>query len=751
MVRKAQVALFIIIGLVLVAAAGVIYFINSDAQPELQTEIEGVAVAPGQQELRTFMDSCISEAAYQGLEILRLQAGFIDIPEGISTTRVPSGMRLVSDEQVKKLVASQNGYIDVPFWLDSRNRLTIPSLDYMEVALADYVHASVTQCVDGFSAFKAQNYGVTEGPLQVSVDFSDEVLFSITYPLAFAKEDVSFSERSFIFRLPISMEKAVSAARDIVMGEDMGAFLETNIKDLINVYSYGGAERKPFTLPPMSHAEASTSCSMQTWQFDDVKRNFYENILQNSQYFDVKKNQDFYDRYVVPVLSEDYPGVNVSFKPNSDGYYFDIGPRSGSLIRPNRHTSRNINFLPIFCNMRYQFKYTARVPMISTVTLAEDPSLDIIGKRLNKEMPFSFGVPIGVYLCGNQERRCTGESPYVQPALELEAAVEEQVQSTFCDLDKRLSNPLQINVVDLYTNQPVDDVALFYSCVRDECMIDVSKEGKVEASLPLCFNGQLFGIKDGYAQNKEYLTTNAGTEKEEVTLEIEPLKELALDIKLVDVPRFIGNYYMSEGFTRNRCTGEIISPTDNNLAASRVGDKTVFITSEDGPVAITAAYPDTRSIKIASGNYILTSLVQGKVNIELPTIDGKPISFEQSGISSIRGVGGISEEDLAQARAAAKNQLASWQEEQNFPLGSYTFAASIPLEDLKSASRIQFYIPVETTGSTLNIGQQFKIQQNGSLSMTGDLDIDCNGEPEYVAIEIPKNEVQRILQPRVMP
>ncbi len=305
MATKAQVTLFIILGGIILLAASLLFFVNTDVKEKaILTETPGEVQHAGQQELRSFMDSCIREALFNGLEIMRLQGGYIDIPPGAPIVQLQQDEKIIERNGIKKVELQPGAKNQVVYWLDSGNRLFIPSQPSMEAELAGYMKKSVLSCVDDFKSFREQQYQVSTGELAVEAEFSDEVIARVKYPITFSRGDVSFDESSFILRAPINIKKVIDLSTDATLTEYYGKFLEYDMKYLLSLYSYGGTDT-PYDLPPMIFTDANADCGMQAWQLPEVKQLLINNFDSNLKYITLQG----YGNNAGPETSEIAKGV----------------------------------------------------------------------------------------------------------------------------------------------------------------------------------------------------------------------------------------------------------------------------------------------------------------------------------------------------------------------------------------------------------------------------------------------------------
>jgi hypothetical protein len=733
--KKAQITVFILLGLVVLLGVGTVFFLqDTGIESAIQVEIPGEVQFAGQQELRTFMDSCIRDAVFNGIELIRLQAGHIYIPEEIPTVAVESDRQIITKNGIKKVI-DKKASNKVPYWLDSNNRLFIPTKQYIEDSLAYYIEESILDCVNDFNSFKEQNYQVYTEDINALVSLSDEVYARIGYPITFERDNIRFEESEFILRVPLNLKKAIDIQTEVVLGEFFDSYLESNIKNLISIYSYSGIEKEEYDLPPFSFTDASTSCDMITWKLDEVKQKLIKNLNANSKYFMIRGAGEAdldYDAFTKHVLQEPYEDVETRFELNENDFYLDIKPRSGDSIRPHRHTATGIKLLPLFCNIRYQFKYTLKFPMMVKSKILDAPSININGNTLDNKNNFEISVPVGVFLCGNQNRECTGKPAYVDQKIDIDyegLGFEPVANTMFCDSDMKLSQTIRLRIIDSYNLSPIKGVSVFYRCSRnDQCLIDVSDEnGLIESKFPLCENGQLYIIKKGYSESIKPLSTYMSDETLYLEYPIEPLKELEVEVKLVDLKAFIGNYYLSNGFKVNRCTGENMAVNDATLATIPVSDQNILINSNYGPAQAALLYPGTKTIKLASGDYSFNYLVEGQITVN-------PSTYDLEG----------QQETLAVTKDGSSYKG-------SYLLGNYNdFKASF--SDLKNAEKITFYVPVETSSDTIEVKDMTNIiQLDSSLLKSGLIDDDCNPSTPDVEVQItvPKESVWNLLKPRL--
>ena len=190
--RKGQAAAFVVIGIVVVLSALILAYMSSRSETTI-AETEAEKLDPelaGQSELEQYVGACIRPAVLQGLEIMRLQGGYVNILPGTSTMTVKDK----NNKQVKIIGGSKKVVVDfnglgnkVPYWL-TKDSLAVPTMSFMEKELEEYVAKEVAKCVNDFSPFRKQNYDVSYGQLGTNVEMDKAVVVDVNFPITLKRQ-----------------------------------------------------------------------------------------------------------------------------------------------------------------------------------------------------------------------------------------------------------------------------------------------------------------------------------------------------------------------------------------------------------------------------------------------------------------------------------------------------------------------------------------------------------------------------------
>ena len=725
--QRGQVTLFVVLGIALVLAVGVFVFVRQQGE-RIEIEVPGEVQSQGQQEVRQFMDSCIRDAVINGVEMIRLQGGYITIPAGVTTIRLkdPDSHQIVEQNGMKRVTIDPNGPgNDLALWLDSDNRLIIPPPLYIEESLSNYVEKSVERCADGLSSFESQGYSVELGPPSAATEFTDEITVRIDYPMKLQRQDVQFEEKEFIYRLPINLKEVLLMAMGLTLQEYYHTYLEADAKNILMLYAYDGRESTK-SLPPITHTSAGEECDTVTWTVPQVKQVLQQKFEENIPYIQVAGYGDalpdgvteleagVYKSFIHTLLGSHQPG-EVRFRMEQDYFNFDISPKSGIQIEPDVHTGTGLPFLPMFCNVRYQFKYTLKFPVVADIVYAPNPGLNLEGKTIDSRKRFVMPLALGVFVCGNQARKCTGAPAYLADVAQtLEQFGDTGIGASYCDEDKRVVQPQTITLTGRDTGAPVDGT-VFYSCVTGQCLLGTTTGGALEAAFPPCMNGELSAVAPGYAPAKKVQTLLVDTPEGALPLELEPYKALNVQVKAVSV---------RELFQSRLCGSPVTDP--EQVAIDAEGRFDVIISSKQGPAQFMLGYPETKEVQLVSGDYFFSSMVQGKATLVDSEVEGEKVSPTKTGPY-----------------------------EGTWMYGSYSdLQASFTYDQLKDARGIVFYVPIEANTDSIDIFyRQPALRQSGDAVFKQQyFDHDCNSATggEKVDGRIKKEDLQALLRPRLI-
>jgi len=204
--KRGQVALFIILGVVIVLVLGFIFFqrgiiIKEKGAEETDEHFVSSRLEP----IKTLVQNCVGESALKGLILIGKQGGYYDPVryESLSGFNVSYGCYKINNEYVNLL----------------------PLVSKMNDEFKKYMANSDTKkdldkCINNFNDFKKQGLNVKEGILRLDSNIlENKVTLTINYPLEVSKSDYTATLKSMLVEVPVGLGRAHRIAVDIANKE----------------------------------------------------------------------------------------------------------------------------------------------------------------------------------------------------------------------------------------------------------------------------------------------------------------------------------------------------------------------------------------------------------------------------------------------------------------------------------------------------------------------------------------------------
>ncbi|MFP4423808.1 MAG: hypothetical protein ACLFP2_01100 [Candidatus Woesearchaeota archaeon] len=536
--KKGQIGIFIIIGLIILMSMLVLFFMRH----QTETFIPSAVVPPNVEPAKRYIDTCIKENAEMGITIMGMQGGYIDLPEEIERVR-PSYIGFGSRAVIK-----------TPHWYFN-DEVRIPSLQFMELELADYINDSMDECKKGLRDFR-HSFEITTYEPTVNVSFGGrETVVKVDYPLEFKNKVTSeiTRMRSFGAVLPVRMKKVHQLANLTAHKQIDERFLENLTMEMMTSdfsFPFSGIEFK---------------CGSIKWQVSELKERL-SNIMhynlgrikiKNTNHTPFEAEEEVYEEFQEKrdilwdrLLEADYSkgdpfddamkDLDFDEKP-SDMYeythfYFDVGnsydnrdlrvffsynpewdmdfkptPSDGGVMSTKQMKGES-EFLRFLCMNMYHFTYDVSYPV--QIKVIDPESFPYKGGYT-----FSFGVPVMI-----EENEAVEEKMNVR-TFDAPVYMEE-----FCGI-RSGDYKIQVKGYDEYNQMGLlKDVNLSYECMNKYCEVGNTSfqdsTYKYQGELPSnCANPIIRARKEGYLDGAGQMTGDA------LTIEMEKLKDVDVSFK----------------------------------------------------------------------------------------------------------------------------------------------------------------------------------------------------------------------------
>lgn len=522
--RKAQITVFIIIGVIIVITAGIL-LLAGQKKAEVKITIEKI---PSELEpIRTFTESCIAKLGEDAVVEIGKHGGYISLDDPyllnsqyFIITNNPTESDAVAFSPGSNFKISYWYYMTSPNDCSGNCRFSfgkIPSLaegsTSIKAQIERYVNRELPKCLNNYEIFKTEGFTITPtAAVDTDVLITDQVILAVDYPLAVEKQTVS-EMQYFNAKVPVNLKKVYDAAMNLALMDAVYNYLE---RDTINLIS-GFSDVDRAKLPPISEFRFDFGPS--TYWTKTETKNRIEGILtshiplvqvENSlNYKKIVTGNDYQDKLynlmLLPEVSKD-----LSFNFNYLGWpiYFDINSE-GELISSSSSSTQFKSFN--FGMQQYEFYYDVSYPVVVEIRNPND---------LNKR-----GYAFWIALEANIRNNAAFNESYV--ALRQEDAGA----SLFCNQNQRNSGNITITVTDAKTKAALKDAQVSYGCGESACFIGSTDEnGILKAKFPICTGGLISFMKEEYYSPLAPLNTEID-EETSIKASMQPYRKLNFTIK----------------------------------------------------------------------------------------------------------------------------------------------------------------------------------------------------------------------------
>jgi hypothetical protein len=540
--KKAQVAIFMIIGLLILIVGLAIFYFHHQSVIEIvpQVYIKGEKIPVEFEPIKKYVDDCVYKVSREGLRLAGEHGGYISMVD--PEINKASFKIVLEATESDAVMFSPGANLAIPYWwyLSSPNNCIgecryaskRPDLrgteNSIEKQLERYVEKNLKRCLNDFEAFKSQGFDVEEaGDIDVNVVIAQsDVSVLVDYPIEVAKGSKSKITKYYAL-LPVNLQKIYELATKITNLEMQYRFLEKAVINLIASFAFIEEEK----LPPVTDTGFTYGTTLR-WSQSDVKNkvieilNSYIGLFQmdatlnyNRNFFADMLEQRLYDAFIIPNckdnvcksaddIEDKYNDLSVSFSYlDFWPIYFDLNC-NGEICEPESVNNPLLDSISLQIGIqRYNFMYDISYPVL--IEIKEPNAFNGQGYdfrffleanlRNNEALPFNF-------------------TP-------LQAAGTVAQRTYLCDYGQRQSGDIAIEVIDSIEKKPTGDVKITYSVSGEGCYMGSTNEsGILTTKFPTgTIGGLLSFAKEGYLSKS--MLFDAGAEKKSISVQLDPLFE----------------------------------------------------------------------------------------------------------------------------------------------------------------------------------------------------------------------------------
>lgn len=598
--KRGQATIFIIIGAIILIAAGITFFVKTSSEREEIVPGVYVSVAEVPTELHpvdNFVKSCLEDVGVRGLRRIGEHGGYISLDDPSLTFQ---SFAMTADPTEGDAVRfAPSGNLGIPYWyyMEDNNKCEgscsfsskAPPLregqNSIESQLNRFIEREIDSCLNNFESFDLQGFEVLAIE-DMNVDTrvtEDDVVIILDYPVEISKDRIEGNLDEFFVRIPVDLQEIYNLATDVTNLQQEYRFLEKQTMNLVSSFSAVDDSK----LPPLSDLKFELG-STTNWRKTEVKEKITQMLTSYVPMFqvDVSKNfnqefyssplrQKLYDSMIIPVNEPKYSHLDVTFSYlDFWPIYFDLNC-NGENCRPESANSNLLSFIGI---QRYNFAYDISFPAL--VEIYDQDALDGRGFKFN------------IFLEANVRNNRHMPSEFVP----LKSAVIPQF-SGLCDEGNKNSGEVSVKVVDSIEKAPLQDVSVALSVGGESCYLGKTDvDGTLTTRFPTGTAGAVVNfLKQDYIGRSELFDAQLDRS---TTLEtdLDPVTEKRIQVKKKLLEK-INNEWV---FTNRDMD---LDPKETATVMLR---RTGPLEEEEYTVASSLTGAEMQQVDIAPGDYELT-------------------------------------------------------------------------------------------------------------------------------------------------
>lgn len=654
--KKAQVNLFIIVGLimvVLIALASYWYYVSSQAK--LSTAVQNERLPDALAPVQSFVLQCLQDVAKNGVVKLGEHAGYIELNTELTNRRFRINEVLPTEADAVTHYGQS-----IPYWwylktpygcvdceMSAEN---IPSVEEMQQQLQKYVVRELPQCINDFTYAQQQGFTVSSsGEMTTQAFIQDEnVIVTLIYPLSIVKGTAQSRIERFVVELPVPLKHMYDLANQIVGIEIANQTFERVTMSLVGIYS--GIDTNK--LPPI--ADSQETYSTVRWSKSVVTTKLYTLLTSTLPLLqfahtqgarEISAGDNEYQKGVYRLLyvegvEPDYPfEVNIIPPVSQEAVHSVITPNEGDSIQPEVKIFKEFfGVLPPQQENLYRFFYDVSYPVIvqirdpnafqgkgySFYTALETNILDnkdMLRWHQGRGTIGQLGQRPSLKIMYRQSVNTTIPSGYdtEKNATSL-VTLREATPSLFCQRNQRLTGQYSFSLTSSHV--PLEGSLVTFGCgTYDQCLLGTTdSNGTLTTTLPLCEGGWLKAEKEGYTSTIIPLSTKAG-ENKSISLRLNPTNRLKVSVKTL-LTTYFENIPLAQ-----RGSLSAISTAHAQAQSLKTGEK-VIITISSNPqtvldpvitknILLDAQKPEVE-IELVPGRYSITAVLSDEKGIKIP-------------------------------------------------------------------------------------------------------------------------------------
>ncbi len=526
--RKAQLTIAVIIGLVLLLIVGLFFILRTSEEPVREVSSEN------QVRLTQYVQSCLKSTGTQALKTVGANGGYT--PNQVANLMPNTGkdalivvhppQRVPLWHEISECSENSAGCVNDqrPYLCRDQSRCPIIAAGIQTDIAIDENIAEVTEDYidDCLGQFNNLPFEVTRnGEPEIKALIRDEdIILDMVYPLKLTASDgASEDVTTYSTRLIVNLAQVYELATKIHKEEAERSFIEQAWLHLLSVYSGVDSD-----IPPIKSLQLMGSPNY--WVTHEVEDKIESGIMPYMNFLQIVNAQESYVPMYFPNVEPEYAAYAAGTMDYlaillNDSRVYPLGVRFDYLYSPINLDINGDQFLKprkmpgtgwlsIFGIkvLEYRFKYSSSFPML--VSVYDPYALEGDGFELQ------FGLEANIYKNNPLSYR----------------SMIDIIEINRYGLDMAAPNMLvdhtyRVLVTDKRDGQPVGDIGVTYACGAGYQMGITNGNGLWEGKLPYCMSGGVLLIEDPVyvGQGIELLNINDDGQITELAVEAWPRVE----------------------------------------------------------------------------------------------------------------------------------------------------------------------------------------------------------------------------------
>jgi len=469
--KKAQVTVFIILGLIVLMASLFFIYVKQKAQqvtPEITVPEKFIPA-------KDYVEFCLDTVARDALARIGMQGGFIEKPPNTMT-----GLNYLS--------FSRETEAGIPYWYFN-GVLKYPTVEQMQEGISSYVEENLEECLANFTDLKdIFNIDTLGKPLATTVIAEDDVSVQLEYPVSFEvkSEREKIKMKDFSTTVPVRLKRLYEFARKILNRENEEMFLEKELFSLMVLSPEIPISDVKFQCTPLVKSISGikeTLKQIASYNIGDVRINNtrYSRFLDED-----KKYANLHLTWDIGIGVREYDDVAVTFSYEPAWpLLMNIAPSQGAYLKA---VPVRLFFLLPTCFLQYHYVYDIQMPVRISLVDFDAPDHDAY--------QFDFAIPLLI----NHNKPDRVENP------PFSGYPSEIYDAEFCENAKTV--PITFEAMNAFNREPLVHINLTARCANYECFLGEILPKRdtyiLEAEVPDCEAVTVIGRGEGFLESETF-------------------------------------------------------------------------------------------------------------------------------------------------------------------------------------------------------------------------------------------------------